>query len=192
MIGAFKRWLRPRDDPAGTPEPDLRVLVVCMGNICRSPSAEGVLRAKLQRAGLGQRVLVDSAGTHGYHAGEPPDPRAVRHAAQRGYDIAALRARPVDPADYAQFDLLLCMDEANLSWLRRHAPPESRAASELLVAHARLAGVDEVPDPYFGSAAGFERVLDILERAAEALVVRWRVELAQRPHARPSGAATGT
>jgi protein-tyrosine phosphatase len=97
-------------EPAG-PRP-LRVLMVCTGNICRSPTAEGVLRAKLQRLGLHGRMVVDSAGTHGYHTSEPPDPRAIKHAAQRGYDIAKLKARPVSDDDFVRFDWLLAMDEA--------------------------------------------------------------------------------
>ncbi len=127
---------KPKSEPA---DPDaLRVLMVCMGNICRSPTAEGVLRAKLARAGLARRVIVDSAGTHGMHAGEAPDPRAVRHAAQRGYDLAVLRARPVVASDFMQFDWLIAMDRANLDWLERKAPPGSQARKTLLLTQASV------------------------------------------------------
>ena len=104
------------------PPPELRVLMVCLGNICRSPTAEGVLRAKLEAAGLGARVQVDSAGTGGWHVGDPPDGRAQKHAAKRGYDLSRLRGRKVAEADFIEFDFLLAMDEANLADLERLAP----------------------------------------------------------------------
>lgn len=161
----------------------LRVLMVCMGNICRSPMAEGVLRAKLQQAGLHTRVVVDSAGTHGYHTGEAPDPRAVRAAAQRGYALAALRARPVQPEDFSRFHWLLAMDEANLAWLQKRMPEGAPARMELLMSHARRhTGVREVPDPYYGAAAGFEHVLDLVDDACDGLVDCLSAEL-------PAGAA---
>jgi protein-tyrosine phosphatase len=167
---------------AAPPEPELRVLMICMGNICRSPTAEGVLRAQLQRAGLADRVAVDSAGTHGFHTGEAPDPRAIRHAAQRGYDIAGQRARPVGPDDFARFHWLLAMDEANLAWLHKRAPQGHGARIELLLAHARRQPpVREVPDPYYGPPAGFEQVLDLVEDACQGVVERLHVELARRP-----------
>jgi protein-tyrosine phosphatase len=147
--------------------------MVCMGNICRSPTAEAVLRAKLQAAGLAQRVLVDSAGTHGYHVGEPPDPRAVKHAAARGYDLSRLRARRVRADDFARFHWVLAMDDANLEALAEAAPPDTSARVGLLMAHAvRHAGVREVPDPYYGAPAGFDRVLDLVEDACDGLVAR--------------------
>jgi protein-tyrosine phosphatase len=164
-----------RKAPAGDEAaPDaLRVLMVCMGNICRSPMAEGVLRAKLQQAGLHTRVVVDSAGTHGYHTGEAPDPRAIRAAAQRGVEIATLRARPVQPDDFSRFDWLLAMDEANLDWLQRRRPEGARTRLGLLMEHARRhAAVREVPDPYYGAAAGFEHVLDLVDDACDGLVAR--------------------
>ncbi|WP_164962733.1 low molecular weight protein-tyrosine-phosphatase [Rubrivivax sp. JA1026] len=149
------------------------ILLVCMGNICRSPTAEGVLRAKLDAAGLAKRLRVDSAGTHGYHAGEAPDPRAVRHAAARGYDLARLRARKVEREDFSRFDWILAMDEDNLARLRQIAPDDARADLGLLMEHAlQHAGVREVPDPYYGSAAGFERVLDLVEDACDGIVAR--------------------
>ncbi|MCC9596033.1 MULTISPECIES: low molecular weight protein-tyrosine-phosphatase [unclassified Rubrivivax] len=155
-----------------TPAPN-SILLVCMGNICRSPTAEGVLRAKLDAAGLAKRLRVDSAGTHGYHAGEAPDPRAVRHAAARGYDLARLRARKVEREDFSRFDWILAMDEDNLARLRQIAPDDARADLGLLMEHAlQHAVVREVPDPYYGSAAGFERVLDLVEDACDGIVAR--------------------
>jgi len=141
----------------------LRVLTVCMGNICRSPTAEVVLREKLAAAGLGERVVVDSAGTLGAHAGEPPDPRSQAAALRRGYDLSSLRARRLEPAD-AEADLVLVMDRGNL-----------RKATHVVGAHAGLSlflGGAEVPDPYGGGADGFERVLDLIERGADAWVER--------------------
>ncbi len=169
------------------PEPELRVLMVCMGNICRSPSAEGVLRARLQRAGLLGRVEVDSAGTHGYHTGEAPDARAIRHAAQRGYDIAGQRARPVVPDDFARFHWLLAMDEANLAWLQKRAPQGQAVRIELLLSHARRhAPAREVPDPYYGPPAGFDLVLDLLEDACDGVVEALHAELARRRQTVPA------
>ena len=157
---------------------ETRVLFVCMGNICRSPTAEGVLRHKLQAAGLGERVAVDSAGTHGYHAGERPDPRAVKHAAGRGYDLSRLRARRVSREDFVRFHWLIAMDEGNLGALRSMAPDGAGARLGLLMEHARrFAGVREVPDPYYGAPAGFERVLDLVEDACDGLVERLASDL---------------
>jgi protein-tyrosine phosphatase len=158
--------------------------MVCMGNICRSPTAEGVLRTKLRQAGLHSRVLVDSAGTHGYHTGEAPDPRAVRHAAQRGYDIAGLSARPVQPEDFLRFDWLLAMDEDNLAWLRKRAPARATERVALLMGHARRhAGVKAVPDPYYGTPAGFDHVLDLVEDACDGLVAQLLARSAGAPKA---------
>jgi protein-tyrosine phosphatase len=151
----------------------VRVLMVCMGNICRSPIAEGVLRAKLQQAGLVDRVLVDSAGTHGYHTNEPPDPRSVRLAAQRGYDLSQQQARPVLPEDFTRFDWLLAMDNSNLAWLHKRKPDDTAGRIELLMAHAkRHPGVVEVPDPYYGPDAGFEAVLNLVEDACDGVVAQ--------------------
>jgi protein-tyrosine phosphatase len=148
-----------------------RVLMVCMGNICRSPTAEGVLRAKLQAAGLHRAVEVDSAGTHGFHVREAPDPRAQRHAAKRGYDLSALRARRVVVEDFERFDHVLAMDGDNLAFLRELAPPGSAARLGLLLSYARQAAApSDVPDPYYGAAEGFERVLDLVEDACDGLI----------------------
>jgi len=176
MIGRLRGWLQGsaalEEQPDDGAAAELRVLMVCTGNICRSPTAEGVLRHRLARAGLGSRVAVDSAGTHGYHSGEAPDPRAVKAAAARGYDLRSLCARPVLlPGDYTQFDLLLAMDEDHLVWLQRKAPPGARARIELLMPHGRrFAGERNVPDPYYGGPAGFERVLDLVEDACDGLL----------------------
>ncbi len=144
--------------------------MVCMGNICRSPTAEGVLRAKLAAAGLAGRVRVDSAGTHAYHVGEPPDERAQAHAARRGYDLSALRARAVDPDDYRRFDLLLAMDWDNLALLQDDCPPGSERKLRRLMEFAPGAGSEVVPDPYYGGSRGFEQVLDLVETACDGLI----------------------
>ena len=148
----------------------LQVLLVCMGNICRSPTAEGVLRHRLVAAGLDGDIAVDSAGTGGWHAGEPPDSRAQRHALLRGYDLSRQRARRVVEADFERFDLVLAMDEENLAELERLRPADARA-------ELRLFDAVEVPDPYHGGAQGFENVLDQIERASDVLVVELRRRL---------------
>jgi protein-tyrosine phosphatase len=151
--------------------PIRRVLMVCMGNICRSPTAEGVLRHKLRLAGLDGQVEVDSAGTHAsWHAGEPPDPRAIRHAEQRGYDITAQRARLVVAADFERFDLVLAMDDDNLAFLEEMCPGRLRSKLGKLTDHALRRDADEVPDPYQGRAADFEHALDLVEDACDGLV----------------------
>jgi protein-tyrosine phosphatase len=159
--------------------PKLRVLMVCMGNICRSPSAEGVLRRKLREGGLDQLVEVDSAGTHDYHVGRPPDERSQAHARRRGYDLSALRARLVTDADFERFDLLLAMDQDNLALLEEQCPEAHRGKLGLLLQHARRFKAAIVPDPYYGGAAGFERVLDLLEDACDGLVEHLRERLAK-------------
>ena len=157
----------PAADDAGD---KLRVLFVCMGNICRSPTAEAVLRELATRRGLAHRLEADSAGTHGWHAGEPPDARAQAHGARRGYDLGALRARRVQSDDFERFELVLAMDRDNLAHLRSICPPGADARLRLLMEFARRHPVDEVPDPYYGAADGFERVLDMVEDACEGLI----------------------
>lgn len=157
----------------------MRILMVCMGNICRSPTAEAVLRAKLEAAGLADRVEVDSAGTHDYHVGAPPDPRAQEHAALRGYDLARLRARKVGPADFERFDLVLAMDDDNLATLQRRCPASLRHKLEPLMRYAPGLGA-QVPDPYYGGASGFDQVLDLVEAACNGLVERLS-KTAERP-----------
>jgi protein-tyrosine phosphatase len=156
------------------------VLMVCMGNICRSPTAEGVLRARLKAAGLHDRVEVDSAGTHGYHVGDPPDRRSQNHALQRGYDLSGLRARRVSEADFERFDLILAMDEDNLQWLKDECPSALHGRLGLLVAHCCGAHGGIVPDPYYGDANGFERVLDLVEDACDGLVAHLAARLPSR------------
>jgi protein-tyrosine phosphatase len=148
----------------------VRVLMVCMGNICRSPTAEGVLRAKLSAAGLHERVEVDSAGTHGWHAGAPPDERSQAHARRRGYDLSPLRARELVEADYQRFDLLLAMDWDNLALLEAGCPPSHRRKLRRLMEYAPHVGSEVVPDPYYGGAADFARVLDLVEAACDGIV----------------------
>lgn len=146
-----------------------RVLMICMGNICRSPMAEAVLRHKLQALGLDKHVEVDSAGTHASHSGERPDPRAVQVAATRGYDLSGQRARPVRDLDFEAFDLILCMDWDNMARLEARCPPAHRHKLGRLMQHARREASDEVPDPYYGHVDGFARVLDLIEDACDGL-----------------------
>ena len=147
-----------------------RVLMVCMGNICRSPTAEGVLRKYIQNNNLGDVVEVDSAGTHGYHVGEAPDSRTQRAAAVRGYNLSQLRARKVARQDVDYFDLILAMDKSNLDNLRRMAPPEAHQRIKLFMDFSRNFDDDEVPDPYYGLGHGFDLVLDMVEDAAQGLI----------------------
>lgn len=148
----------------------MRVLFVCLGNICRSPTAEGVFRHKLREAGLEPRVTVDSAGTGDWHVGKAPDARTRVAAMRRGYDLSALRARQVCKADFGEFDLILAMDLANLADLKRLGQGAGTAELDLFL--RRYAGeLDEVPDPYYGGEAGFEQVLDLIERACDALLL---------------------
>lgn len=150
------------------------VLFVCMGNICRSPTAEAVMRHKLREAGLGETVRIDSAGTHAWHAGAPPDHRSALHAARRGYDLSALRAREVVDADFERFDLILAMDWDNLALLEERCPPEHQRKLGRLTEHCRRRDSPVVPDPYAGGAEGFEEVLDLVEDACEGLIERIR------------------
>jgi protein-tyrosine phosphatase len=152
----------------------MRVLFVCMGNICRSPTAEGVFREFVHRHAPELEIEIDSAGTHDYHVGEPPDPRALRAASRRGLDISGLRARQVDETDFEHFDLILAMDRLNYETLRDRSPPARRSRIRLLLEFADDAGRDEVPDPYYGGTQGFEEVLDLLEDAAAGLLAEVR------------------
>lgn len=148
----------------------IHVIFVCMGNICRSPTAEAVFRHYVENAGLTDRIVIDSAGTHDYHIGEPPDARTQRAARQRGYEMEGLRGRQVEAEDFRRFDYVLAMDQANLANLQRIAPGDSEAKARLFLEYARHHAEREVPDPYFGGADGFERVLDMVEDAAEGLL----------------------
>jgi len=158
----------------------MRVLFVCTGNICRSPTAEAVLRHQVKAAGLGRRILVASAGTIDYHAGEPPDARAQAAAHRRGYDLRRLRARQVQPRDFATFDYLLGMAEEHVTWLRDRAAPDQLQKIGLLLDYAPDVGRRDVPDPYYGVSQGFELVLDLVERAGEGLLDHLRRELSLR------------
>jgi protein-tyrosine phosphatase len=152
----------------------MKILFVCLGNICRSPTAEGVLRALAAREAPELPLEVDSAGTAGYHVGEPPDPRTQEAAARRGYDLTALRARVIEPADFERFDLVLGMDQENLRVLRRRAPTHLHERLRLLLEFAPEAGSQDVPDPYYGGPNGFEEVLDLVEAAARGLLAHLR------------------
>jgi len=145
------------------------ILFVCMGNICRSPTAEGVFRHQVEAAGLSDVITIASAGTHDYHIGEPPDRRSQAAARLRRYDLSAQRARHVATADFERFDYLLAMDHENLAHLQRLAPPGLRSKARLFLEFGTH-GVLEVPDPYYGGADGFERVLDLVEDASRGLL----------------------
>ncbi|MFZ9888384.1 MAG: low molecular weight protein-tyrosine-phosphatase [Myxococcota bacterium] len=157
------------------------VLFVCLGNICRSPTAEGVFRHLVKSGSLADAFDIDSAGTLGYHDGSPPDRRSQRAAAARGVDLSALRARQVTPEDFERFHHVLAMDRSNLSELRRLCPPPLQHRVSLF-----LEGMDveEVPDPYYGGREGFELVLDLAFAGAERLLMRWRSEW---PHGKGPG-----
>lgn len=146
-----------------------RLLFVCMGNICRSPTAEGVFRKLIVERSVEHRFEIDSAGTHAYHVGEPPDPRAIEAAARRGIDLTPIRARRVGKDDFERFDLLLAMDEDNHALLTANAP-HARDKVRLFLEYAPDAATHSVPDPYYGGANGFERVLDLVEEAAAGLL----------------------
>lgn len=146
------------------------ILFCCTGNICRSPTAEAVFSKKLLDAGLAGRILVDSAGTHGYHVGEPPDRRAQAAARVRGYDLSALRARRIERHDFDRFDLVLAMDYDNRDFLARLCPSASGSKLKLMMEYARSHTTREVPDPYYGGPDDFARMLDILEDATEGLL----------------------
>lgn len=151
-------------------DPVCSVLFVCMGNICRSPTAEGVFREQLRQAGLKSRVDTDSAGTHAYHIGSPPDRRSQQAAAQRGIDISDLRARVVVVEDFHRFDYVVAMDDGNLSALKAIQPQSSRAQLGLLMAYAPAGYPQEVPDPYYGGRHGFEMVLDMVQTGCRGLL----------------------
>ncbi len=145
-----------------------------MGNICRSPSAEGVFRRLVRETGLEDRFEIDSAGTHADHIGQPPDVRSQAAARARGIELGALRARAVTSADYERFDWIIAMDHANLAALERDRPQRGGARLGLLLEYALDGAVDEVPAPYYGAADGFEQVLDLLERGAAGLLAHIR------------------
>lgn len=145
---------------------NMRILTVCLGNICRSPSAEGVIRAKADAAG--KAVVIDSAGTGGWHIGEPPYGPAQKAARARGYDLSRQRARQVRQSDFHDFDLILAMDDANLADLMAMAPPDATARVVLFLDYAPDAGRRAVPDPYY--TRDFDEALDLIEQAADGLI----------------------
>ncbi|MCU7958534.1 MAG: low molecular weight phosphotyrosine protein phosphatase [gamma proteobacterium symbiont of Bathyaustriella thionipta] len=148
----------------------IRVLFVCMGNICRSPTAHGVFEKAVADAGLSDHILVDSAGTHAYHIGEQPDARSQDTARQRGVDLSTQRARRVDRDDFSRFDYVLAMDEDNYQILYQQCPAEYRQRLQLFMEYATDRPESEVPDPYYGGAGGFERVFDMVEEASAGLL----------------------
>jgi protein-tyrosine phosphatase len=155
----------------------MKILFVCLGNICRSPTAEVVFRAVVAREAPDLHLEIDSAGTAGYHVGAPPDSRTRQAALRRGYDMSALRARVVEPVDFTRFDLILAMDRQNLEALRRRAPQDARDRIRLFLEFAPDADVTEVPDPYYGGVNGFEEVLDLVEAAARGLLQHVKGEM---------------
>ena len=155
------------------------VLMVCMGNICRSPTAEGVLRHLVREAGLEDQIHIDSAGTLDYHVGSPPDARSQKHAQKRGYDLSEQRARQVNARDFEKFDLVLAMDWQNLEELQELCPAEHRHKLKRLMEFAPPGVSDVVADPYYGGKDGFERVLDHVEQACEGLLIHIRAALQQ-------------
>lgn len=176
MLGKLDR----PESPLTLQSADHRILFVCMGNICRSPTAEGVFRQRLTAHAPELKVFVDSAGTHAYHIGEPPDPRACRAAERRGVDIMQLRARRIDDADFARFDLILAMDALNRATLEDRCAPQYRDRIRLLLEFASGASGLDVPDPYYGGASGFERVLDLVEDASLGLIAHLRARTTPR------------
>lgn len=151
-------------------EKQISVLFVCMGNICRSPTAEGVFRHQVHAAGLAGRFVIDSAGTHAYHIGDAPDPRSIEAAARRGYDLSTQRARKVTARDFEAFDHVLAMDRDNLRLLIAACPPGLAHKVGLFMAHAANTPSDVVPDPYYGGGAGFDTVIDYVEDASAGLL----------------------
>lgn len=154
-----------------------RILFVCSGNICRSPTAEGVFRHLVAEAGLADRLATDSVGLHGWHVGHPPDARSIRAAARRGVDISDLRARQLEQGDFERFDLLLAMDDGHHDDMLRRATSTQREKVRMFMEAAAGHPAPAVPDPYYGGADGFENVLDMIEQGARA----WLRELQGRP-----------
>lgn len=152
----------------------MRILMVCLGNICRSPSAEGVLRYKLNQAGLADKVFVDSAGIGGWHEGDAPDKRAQKAAKNRGYEIANLRARQIQPDDFSSFDVILGMDNNNIKALKQM--PQGTAVVDLFLNYA-LAEQAEVDDPYYGDMQDFDQMLNYLEAGCDAIIQRLKGQL---------------
>lgn len=175
-MGDYNEAAAPVRRPTG-------VLFICMGNICRSPTAEGVFRHKVQAAGLQSRFAIDSAGTHNYHPGEPPDARSQHHARLRGYELGELRARTLHPADSDRFDWLVVMDERNYSTVLARMGAAHEHKLHRLASFCRQPahrGLTEVPDPYYGERADFERVLDLIEDGCDGLLAHLRAQAGGR------------
>jgi protein-tyrosine phosphatase len=158
-------------------EKKVSVLFVCMGNICRSPTAEGIFRKVVAEAGLADRIHIESAGTHAYHAGAPPDQRAQAAAARRGVTLTHIRARRIADEDFETFDYIFAMDKDNLGELLERAPEPQREKVRLFLDFAGTGRAAEVPDPYYGGASGFELVLDLVEQASQRLLQRIETRL---------------
>lgn len=163
-----------------------RVLFVCMGNICRSPTAHGVFRHIVMAQEMEHQVQVDSAGTHNYHPGSPPDQRSQKHAAQRGYDLSDLRARQIKDSDFERYDLILAMDWDNLALVQAQCPDEHQAKVRRLTEFCQTLTNQVIPDPYYGGTNGFEDVLDLVEDACEGLIRHVRARLNQGKEGNPA------
>ncbi len=148
----------------------LKVLFVCMGNICRSPTAEGVFRHKALEHRLGDLLVIDSAGTHNFHPNSPPDPRSQAHALRRGYDLSQLKARAVEPRDFEYFDLLLTMDWDNRALLEERCPEQFRHKIKGFAEFLTVSPATVIADPYYSAEEGFEQVLDLIEEASSGLI----------------------
>jgi protein-tyrosine phosphatase len=147
-----------------------KILFVCMGNICRSPTAEGVFRKKVEELGLSEAIHIDSAGTHNYHPNSPPDARSQKHALMRGYDLSKLRARAVEDKDFQEFDLLITMDWENRALLEERCPSKHLKKIKGFTEFLTTTQATVVPDPYYEGTEGFEYVLDLIEEASEGLL----------------------
>jgi protein-tyrosine phosphatase len=147
----------------------MKILFVCTGNICRSPTAEGVMLAKVKNAGLADKIKLDSAGTHAYHVGEKPDSRSAKVAKKRGYDLNYIVSRKYDYADFYEFDLILCMDKGHHNFMQDLRPDNANAQVVLYLEYAGL-GAKDVGDPYYGGQDGFEKVLDQIEAASDNIL----------------------
>ncbi|PCJ20184.1 MAG: phosphotyrosine protein phosphatase [Gammaproteobacteria bacterium] len=148
----------------------IKVLFVCLGNICRSPTAHGVFEHLVAQAGLSDSIRVESAGTGAYHVGEPSDPRSVQEASKRGYDLSAIRAQQVKANDFQRFDYILAMDHSNLADLKALCPVEHQSKVALFLDYGQVYSEQEVPDPYYGGGKGFLKVLDLVEDASQGLL----------------------
>ncbi len=157
----------------------IKVLFVCLGNICRSPTAQGIFQQKVKEAGLENEIYIESAGTGAWHIGKAPDSRTLEAASKRGYDFSEQRARQIDLKDFENFDYVLVMDKVNLSELRQMTPSNFTGRLDLFLSYGSRSDYTEVPDPYYGGDQGFDLVLDLVEDAAEGLLAQLQQDLAQ-------------